>query len=101
MTHARSFACDAIDFDAIESERASERDLPQEIEIRVRDLAIFASGRKQVRAPHTRDARALCAFVPSPTLRRANIKLECVRVRKALSLSRLRLISKEWRRRLF
>jgi hypothetical protein len=64
---ARSFASDAIDFDAIER-RESARDLPQEIEIRVRDLAIFASGRKQACAlVAPRRERVLCAFAPWAT----------------------------------
>jgi hypothetical protein len=105
---ARSFASDAIDFDAIER-RESARDLPQEIEIRVRDLAIFASGRKQACAlVAPRRERVLCAFAPwatrsqCATLRRANIQSGSVCVRSqsspSLSLSRLRLISKERRR---
>lgn len=56
-TLARSFAGDAIDFDAID-----EANLPQEIEIRVRDLAIFASGGKQVseRTRRRHEPRVVC-----------------------------------------
>jgi hypothetical protein len=102
---AGSFAGDAIDFDAIES----ARDLPQEIEIRVRDLAIFASGRKQACAlVAPRRERVLCAFAPWATrsvcdfaTRRKYIKRQSVCVRSQSSLSAAIDFKGEAARRLF